>query len=162
MRGLDYYNQTVFEISHSALGAQDAIGAGGRYNTLIQDLGGEPTGAIGFALGVERIILTLGQDIQLPNKQLVYLIPLGEESKQISLQLISELRKAGICADTDFENKSLKASMRKANDLKARYVLIFGEDELKDNSVMLKDMTNSLQKKVSINSLITELTNTSA
>ena len=162
VRGLDYYNQTVFEISHSALGAQDAIGAGGRYNTLIQDLGGEPTGAIGFALGVERIILTLGQDIQLPNKQLVYLIPLGEESKQISLQLISELRKAGICADTDFENKSLKASMRKANDLKARYVLIFGEDELKDNSVMLKDMTNSLQKKVSINSLITELTNTSA
>lgn len=154
VRGLDYYTGTVFEISHKDLGAQDALGAGGSYNNLVKELGGPDVGAIGFAFGVERLLLVSNPQLAVPNNRLTYLITLGKEAKNEGLLLMSKLRKSGISCDTDYEGKSLKGAMRKANDLKAAYVLIIGEDELKKGIVTLKDMARGEQKEVSVEELI--------
>jgi histidyl-tRNA synthetase len=155
VRGLDYYTRTVFEIKHPDLGPQqDALGAGGRYDNLVKELGGPETGAIGFAFGVERLLLAQGQ-IQLDKlEDLVYIITLGDPARDKGLELLQGLRKAGIPSDTDYENRSLKGAMRKANDLGAKFVLIIGEDELKEASVTLKDMAKSTQEKISQAKLI--------
>ncbi len=157
VRGLDYYTRTVFEIIHGDLGAQDAIGAGGRYDNLVNELGGPELGAMGFAFGVERLLLTAHPAPAKKQPAIVYLISLGEESKLISLKIMSDLRRAGIACDTDYENRSLKAAMRKANDNQAGYVLIIGEDEIKKGVVTLKDMGSGEQKEVSRDDLIKEL-----
>lgn len=157
VRGLDYYTRTVFEIKHSLLGAQDAIGAGGRYDNLIKELGGEDKGAVGFAFGIERLLLVTSHQSAVSGQNLVYIIALGEKAKEESLKLLSNLRKSGIAADTDYENKSLKAAMRKASDLKANFVLILGENELNKSTIMLKDMLKSTQEEIPINILIDEL-----
>jgi histidyl-tRNA synthetase len=158
VRGLDYYTRTVFEISHENLGAQDAMGAGGRYDSLVKELGGPDLGAIGFAFGVERLLLvTRSQSHQVTSKNLVYVMTLGEEAKYKGLKLLDELRRAGISCDTDYENKSLKGAMRKANDLGAAFVLILGEDELKKDVITLKNMASGEQKEVKAQELIKEL-----
>jgi len=157
VRGLDYYTRTVFEIKHRGLGAQDAIGAGGRYDNLVSELGGPQLGAIGFAFGVERVLMASSHSLDIVNSKLVYVISLGDEAKKINLKLINDIRKAGIACDTDYENKSLKASMRKANDIKARFVLIIGDDEIKKGFVSIKDMSSSIQKEVPVDNLINEL-----
>jgi histidyl-tRNA synthetase len=158
VRGLDYYTGTVFEISHENLGAQDAIGAGGRYNNLVEQLGGPKLGAIGFAFGVERLLLAAGTpECRNAKDDLVYLITLGDKAKLEGAKILHELRKNGIKSDADYEGKSLKGAMRSANDLGARRVLIIGEDELKDNAVTLKEMSSGVQKQLKISDLITEL-----
>jgi histidyl-tRNA synthetase len=157
VRGLDYYNRTVFEITHQDLGSQDAIGAGGRYNNLVRELGGPDLGAIGFAFGVERLLLvpnTLNQNLP---KKLVYLITLGEAAKPAGLRILNQLRSAQIPADMDYLNKSLKGAMRCATDAGSAYVLILGDDELKKNLISVKDMAKSTQKEVAIENLIEEL-----
>lgn len=157
VRGLDYYTRTVFEVIHNRLGAQDALGAGGRYDNLVGDLGGNDTGAMGFAFGIERLLLVLKVKSSLSAPNLVYIISLGQEARVGGLKLLDNLRKAGIASDTDYENKSLKGAMRKANDLGARFVLIIGEDELKKNVVTLKDMVSGKQQEVNKEKLINEL-----
>ncbi|MDD5431495.1 MAG: histidine--tRNA ligase [Candidatus Omnitrophica bacterium] len=157
VRGLDYYTQTVFEVKHKDLGSQDAIGAGGRYDNLVKELGGEQTGAIGFAFGVERLMLVSKLQNQKIPKNLVFVITLGDEAKAQGLVLLNNLRNAGIPADTDYEGKSLKGAMRLANDLEAKYVLILGDNEIKKNVVMLKDMASGEQKEIGISNLISEL-----
>lgn len=158
VRGLDYYTRTVFEITHSDLGAQDALGAGGRYDNLVRQLGGPDVGAMGFALGVERLLLVSKcQSVKVRGENLVYIISLGEKARIKNLKLLDGLRKAGITADTDYENKSLKGAMRKAGDLQAGYVLIVGEDELKKNTVTLKDMSSGVQKEVKTEDILKEL-----
>ncbi len=157
VRGLDYYNQTVFEISHQGLGSQDALGAGGRYNNLVEELGGPSMGAIGFAFGMERLLLVAGNADQLAPKKLIYLITLGEAAQITGLKILNRLRCAGIRADMDYLNKSLKGAMRSANDAQAALVLILGEDELKKNTVSLKNMANHTQKEVSLDNLVEEL-----
>jgi histidyl-tRNA synthetase len=151
VRGLDYYTRTVFEFKHDQLGPQqDALGAGGRYDGLVQELGGPQTPAIGFAFGVERLNLAVGSPGTAAKDNLVYLVTLGEQARFQGMKILADLRSNGICADTDYENKSLKAAMRKANDLGAAFVLILGDDELKENAVMVKDMKNGTQEKVSL------------
>ena len=158
VRGLDYYTGTVFEIAHEKLGAQDALGAGGRYNNLVKELGGPDIGAIGFAFGVERLLLvTRAPEHRSTSGKLVYLISLGEKAKDEGLKLLDDLRKKGIACDTDYEGKSLKGAMRRANDLGARFVLILGEDELKKNVVTLKDMASGEQKEIKSGELMREL-----
>lgn len=157
VRGLDYYTRTVFEIKHKELGAQDAIAAGGRYDNLVKELGGPDIGAIGFAFGMERLLLVSRLKVGGLSKNLVYVISLGEEAKKQSINLLDTLRKAGIASDTDYENRSLKGAMRKANDLGAKFVVIIGEDELKKNAVMLKDMASGEQKEVNTEDLIKSL-----
>ncbi len=157
-RGLDYYTGTVFEITHEALGAQDALGAGGRYNNLVKELGGPDVGAVGFAFGVERLLLITELENRITaSKNLIYLITLGLEAKKEGLKLLNNLREKGMASDTDYENKSLKASMRKANDLNARFVLIIGDDELKKDVVTLKDMVSGEQKEIKQENLIESL-----
>ncbi len=156
VRGLDYYTRTVFEIKHDGLGAQDAIGAGGRYDNLIKELGGPDTGAIGFAFGVERLLLA-GEKPQTVNNNLVYVISLGQEAKKEAAKLLNILRANGIACDTDYEGKSLKAAMRKANDLNAKFVLMLGDNELKSQSVSLKNMQTGEQKEIKQSDLIPEL-----
>ena len=157
VRGLDYYNRTVFEITHSNLGSQDAIGAGGRYNNLVRQLGGPDLGGIGFAFGVERLLLAAETLVNTPQKKLVYLITLGKAAKEAGIKILNQLRKSGIACDTDFLNKSLKAALRAANDAGANTVLILGDDELKNNLITLRDMTKSTQKEVKIENLSEEL-----
>jgi histidyl-tRNA synthetase len=154
VRGLDYYTRTVFEITHSGLGAQDALCAGGRYDNLVKELGGPDVGAMGFAFGVERLLLAAGSKPQVSGKNLVYLITLGDEAKQCGLKLLDTLRKNAIASDTDYENKSLKGAMRAANDSGAKLVLIIGENELKKNVVTLKDMGSGEQKEVKYEDLV--------
>ena len=157
VRGLDYYNRTVFEITHSDLGSQDAIGAGGRYNNLVQELGGPELGAIGFAFGVERLLLVANTLKQNSEKKLVYLITLGDAAKGAGIKILHQLRSANIPAETDYLNKSLKGAMRAANDAGATFVLILGDDELKKNTISLKDMSKGTQKEVSLQNLTEEL-----
>ncbi|MBI4707795.1 MAG: histidine--tRNA ligase [Candidatus Omnitrophica bacterium] len=158
VRGLDYYTGTVFEISHPDLGAQDALGAGGRYNNLVKELGGPDLGAIGFAFGVERLLLCMqNAAVKTQKSNLVYIISLGQTARKETIKLLDLLRKNDIIADIDYENKSLKAAMRKANDLGAKFVLIVGDDELKKGVVMLKDMQKGEQKEVNFSDLLKEL-----
>ena len=161
VRGLDYYTGTVFEFKHEGLGPQqDALGAGGRYDTLVKELGGPELGAIGFAFGVERLLLASGEQMRESAAACqVYLITLGEQARQAGIPLLAELRSAGISADTDYENKSLKASMRRANDLGCLTVLILGDDELKENCVMIKDMAKGGQEKLPLGQLTAHLKN---
>lgn len=159
VRGLDYYTRTVFEIKHEALGAQDALGAGGRYDNLLSELGGPNLGAIGFALGIERLLLVSGLKCQVPGKQLVYLIALGQQAKLKIFKIAADLRKQQIPCDINLNYglKSLKSALRKSNDLNARFTLILGEDELKKDVVALKDMDSGEQKEVKTEDLIEEL-----
>jgi len=155
VRGLDYYTRTVFEIKHNQLGSQDALGAGGRYDNLVKELGGTETGAIGFAFGMERLLLASCECLKEEKKKgnLIFFISLGEEAKRESLKLMQNLRQAGYCCDTDYEARSLKGAMRLADSRNARYVLIIGEDELKKSMVTVKDMETGKQAMVSFNDL---------
>lgn len=159
VRGLDYYTRTVFEIKHSSLGAQDAIAAGGRYDTLIEELGGPALPAMGFAFGVERLLLAAGRNKQssVMERNLVYLISLGKDAKIAGLRLLNSLRNENIACDTDYENRSLKSGMRRANDLGAKIVLIIGDNELKNNTVSFKNMVSGEQKEVAQGNIASEL-----
>lgn len=158
VRGLDYYTRTVFEFKHSGLGSQDALGAGGRYDTLVADLGGPRLGAIGFAFGIERLLLASSQgEFDGPQGKLTYVISLGEEPARQAALILKELRMAGIACDTDYESRSLKGALRRANDLKARYVVILGQDELHKGVVVLKDMSSGQQKEIKPSELAREL-----
>lgn len=157
VRGLDYYTKTVFEITHESLGSQDAIGAGGRYDNLVKELGGPDLGAMGFAFGMERLLLVTSCKSQVTSRNLTFMITLGEAAKAEGIKLINKLRKEGIPCDTDYESKSLKGAMRRANDLGANFVLIIGDDELRNNVVTLKNMKSSEQKQVGLADLVKEL-----
>jgi histidyl-tRNA synthetase len=148
VRGLDYYTQTVFEITHHGLGSQDAIGAGGRYNNLVHELGGAEAGAIGFALGVERLLLATGIKADVDEKNLVYLVTLGDRAREEGVKISYSLREAGIPSDMDYEGRSIKGAMRKASDLKARFAVIIGDNEIEKGVVTLKNMLSGEQKEV--------------
>jgi len=155
VRGLDYYTRTVFEITHDSLESQqNAIGAGGRYDNLIKEVGGPDLGAIGFAFGMERLFLVMQEGLKPQSKPLIYAIGLGDEARKQCLLILDELRKNGIASDTDYENKSIKGAMRKANDLGAEYVLILGDDEIKKNTIMLKQMSSGKQEEVKREELV--------
>jgi len=150
VRGLDYYTHTVFEISHTGLGSQDALGAGGRYDNLIEELGGPKAGAVGFALGMERMLLTKGgTEIPLDSVVDVFLASRGESCIEQAVILLNQLRHLGISSDMSYEpDASFKSQTRLADKLKAKYVLFLGEDELKEKAITLKDMQSGQQEKV--------------
>lgn len=151
VRGLDYYTRTVFEIIQSDLGAKDAICAGGRYNNLIQELGGKYSPAIGFAFGIERLILALNGKIPGTSSSLdVFIAIAGKGLYRDAFKLTDSLRQKGISCDIDYEERSLKAQMKKAERLQARFVIIFGEEEFARNRVVVRDMRNREQKEVDV------------
>ena len=152
VRGLDYYTHTVFEISHSSLGSQDALGAGGRYNDLAEQLGGPSVAATGFSFGVERIGLVLPEECKTATESLdVFVIPLDEVSCQKAFQLTDLLRKAGFLSEINYDPEiSLKGQMRLANKVGSQHVVILGENELKQECVTLKYMDSGEQQEVSV------------
>ncbi len=146
VRGLDYYALTTFEVSCSALGAQNAIGAGGRYNGLFQTLGGPDTPAVGFAIGLERVILAL-PDSMLPSPDpWVFIASFGERGKTAGLSLLDSLRAKHVKADTDSHATTLRSLLRSADRLGAPYVAILGDDEVAADRVVLRDMTTKEQE----------------
>jgi histidyl-tRNA synthetase len=156
VRGLDYYTRTVFEIQPEAEGAQSTIGAGGRYDDLIEELGGKPAPAIGFAAGIERIIGNLKkQNLPVPPLPgpLVFMAFLGEAAKDAAVKLAGDLRKAGISLVQAPGNKSLKAQLRQANTLGVRYTVIIGDEEIQSGTAQLREMSSSQQKSVPQNEL---------
>jgi histidyl-tRNA synthetase len=161
VRGLDYYTRTVFEIQPEEEGGQSTIGGGGRYDGLIGELGGKPTPAIGFATGIERIILNLKkQNISVPENPpvQVFIAFMGESARDEAIRLAAGLRQKDISVTTAAGEKSLKAQLRQANALGARYAVIIGEDEVKGGTVTLRDMTGASQENIPASALIKRLT----
>ncbi len=151
VRGLDYYTRTVFEIQPKDGGAQSTLAGGGRYDDLIEELGGKPTPALGFAAGMERIILNLKkQKVAVPPlpKPGVFIAYLGDEAKERAIKLSSNLRQAGIGVIEALGSKSLKSQLRQANSLGVGFAVIIGEEEVKTGTVILRDMTSAEQKSV--------------
>jgi histidyl-tRNA synthetase len=153
VRGLDYYTKTAFEFTAEGLGAQNTIAAGGRYDGLVEALGGPPTPAVGFALGIERVaaLLHLGSEIARP--PVVFLAVLGEAASRRLAGLLTVLRDAGIRTETDYDRGSLKSQMRKADRLGARYTVILGDDELARDAAAVRDMATKTQHDVPLATL---------
>jgi len=146
VRGLDYYTKTAFEITSSALGSQDAIAGGGRYDKLVEQLGGPETDAVGFAIGMERLI-SLVPDLKEKTRTGVYAIALGGKEKKIALRLLQSLRQENIRGEINYRD-SLKSCLKKASKGMYRFALIFGEEELQNDEVTIKDLDSGEQKKL--------------
>jgi len=159
VRGLDYYVRTIFEIKAEGLGAQDTVAAGGRYDFLLKELGGQHLPAIGFAIGLERWAISIFGDKE--NKGIfssekfleklcpdVFIILLGKELLMNGLKLATLLRKKGLRCEVTYEEKSLKAQLKNADKLSAKYSLILGEEEIKKRSAILRDMRKGIQKDI--------------
>jgi histidyl-tRNA synthetase len=148
VRGFDYYTSTTFEVLSNDLGAQNAIFGGGRYDRLVEQLGGKPTPAIGFACGLERLSMILEKNnYAFPENEKTeyYFVTIGQEAKVYSLNLMKRLRDKGIICETDFMNRSVKAQMKEANKSGAKYVIVIGEDEIKNNRFKVKNMAESTE-----------------
>lgn len=160
VRGLDYYTKTAFEIISGELGAQNAIGGGGRYDDLVEELGGKSTPAVGFAAGIERMIITINQQkVEWPaEKGLdVFVAKVDEKNKDTAFRLLQKMRNAGLSADMDYSEGSLKSQMRIANKIGVKFTIIVGEEELSKNMVILRNMQTKEQKGIKIDSIIDEL-----
>ena len=157
VRGLDYYTRTAFEIVAKQLGAQNAVCGGGRYDDLVEEMGGKSVPAIGFAAGLERVVEILkaeSRQSKIENRIGLFIATIGDEARQVGFDLLTKAREKGISADIDFQGKSLKAQMKAADRLGARYVYIIGDDELKNKSAVLKNMSTAEQKEVSFGELL--------
>ncbi len=160
VRGLDYYTKTAFEIQYKPLGAQSAVCGGGRYDGLIEEVGGPATPGIGFAMGMERVLLALESQNLLPQEQEsidVFAVCPQQEIFPDVFKAVINLRRAGFKAEFDFQGRSMKAQMKQANKTNAKYVLIFGEDEFARGQVVLRNMSNSEQTEIAITDIITKL-----
>ncbi len=157
VRGLDYYTRTVFEIQvKDGLGAQNAIGGGGRYDKLIEISGGKPTPALGFAVGMERILLALEDQEALPahpRQKQIYVAYPNEHTKAEAFFVVQRLRSEGFVVETDYQGRSLKSQLKLANKLQVAYVAILGEDEIAQKSVRLKDMDKGTEELVAYDNL---------
>ncbi|WP_418964661.1 histidine--tRNA ligase [Cetobacterium sp.] len=152
VRGLDYYSSTVYEIVTNKLGSQGTVLGGGRYDNLLKQLGDKDIPAFGFAAGVERIMMLLGEDF--PKRELdVYIAWLGESTMDCAFKLANDLRLAGKSVVIDYASKGMKAHMKKADKVGAKNVIIIGEDEMNKGVVMLKDFINRTQEEVSIENI---------
>jgi len=159
VRGLDYYSRTVFEWTSDKLGAQSAICGGGRYDGLVEKLGGKSTPAAGFAIGTERLVelLTIEQLCQKRERQDVYIVQTSESALEIGLSLAMEMRDAGISVISNIGSTGFKSQLKKADRSGARLALLIGENELQTNSVTVKQLDNGKQFTVSIENLLTEI-----
>lgn len=161
VRGLDYYTKTAYEIVSKALGSQDALVGGGRYDLLVNELGGKPTPSVGFAAGIERLLMVLektkGFKSEPPHLKL-FLAVADEKSRTAVFKKAMNLRNEGISCDIDLLNRSLKAQMREADRQLAEYVVVIGENEIKSDCAMLKNMKTGTQEEISFKDIQTYLT----
>ncbi len=148
VRGLDYYTKTVFEaVSSDGLGSQNAVGAGGRYNNLVEQITGKKFHGIGFALGVERLVLLLNQDESeiAPD---FFIVTLGESSLNIGIKIYLELTQKGFRGEFDYQLKGFKHQLKKADKYKSKFCIIIGENEVKSNKVIVKNMLTGVQQEI--------------
>ncbi len=156
VRGLDYYTKTAFEITSSALGSQDALAGGGRYDLLVEELGGKPTPGIGFAAGMERLMMALakiGTPLPADLNPILYIVTTDESSRRWAFTIASSLRSKGLRVEIDYLGRSVKAQMREANRQEARYSVVIGETELQTQEARLKDMKTGEESPVNLNEL---------
>lgn len=157
VRGLDYYTRTAFEMVSEHLGAQDALGGGGRYDGLAEELGGDPTPGVGFGSGLERFLLAMAnQGLELPKEKRadVFISTMGDAAKLKGMGLCIQLRSKGLICEQELLGRSLKAQLREAGKINARYAVIIGEDEMSKGVVTLKDMDGHEQKEISFADLV--------
>ncbi|UAL51150.1 MULTISPECIES: histidine--tRNA ligase [Metabacillus] len=158
VRGLDYYNHTAFEIMSDAegFGAITTLCGGGRYNGLVEDVGGPETPGIGFGLSIERFLAALdAENVELPIEQSIdcFVVALGDKAKDRSVSLVYELRKAGLTAEKDYEDKKMKAQFKAADRFKAKFVAVLGDDEIEKNIISVKNMETGSQVEVALDEL---------
>ena len=162
VRGLDYYTRTVYEICHAALGARDAVCGGGRYDGLVEEVGGPATPGVGFAIGMEAALLAISKSRETEdtpaNEIDVYVTTIQREDRPVALKVCQALRHAGLRADMDYELKSLKAQMRAASRLGAPWAMILGPDEIAQNAVTLRNMEHSVEERLTLYEAIGKIT----
>lgn len=161
VRGLDYYTKTTFEFVHDGLGAQSGIGGGGRYDGLMEQLGGQALSGIGFGLGVDRAVLALeaeGKTIPgVDERAAVFGVALGQEAKKKMVGIINDLRSEGISSDMSYGDRGLKGAMKGADRAGARYALVLGDQELENGTVALKDLQAHEQEDIAISDIVSVL-----
>ena len=160
VRGLDYYTGTAFEFVHNQLGAQATICGGGRYDGLMETLGGQSLSGIGFGLGIDRTLLALeAEGFELTDRQYLdlFIIPIGEKARMRAIELANEVRIGGFVADISYGDRALKGSMKAADKLSAHYVLVLGDDEINSDSGKLKKMSDGNEISITLGSLVSEM-----
>lgn len=153
VRGFDYYTKTAFEFVSGELGAQNAIAGGGRYDNLVKEIGGPDTPGIGFGMGLDRLALTLeslGVELPIERGITAFVAGLGEQGHEAAVDLVWQLRSSGIKADMDYTGRSLKAQMKVADKLGAKYAVILGEDEIANQVAAVREMATSEQKTIAL------------
>ena len=153
VRGLDYYSRTVFEFITTGIGAQSTVCGGGRYDGLVEQIGGPKLPGIGFAMGINRLVLSMqnGSNYVKPDKSpALYIATMGEAASLEAVKLCSALRAKGYIAETDIVGRSLKAQMKYANKLSAKYVLILGDSEVESGKAQLRNMADSAQTEIEL------------
>ena len=157
VRGLDYYTKTVFEFVSNAIGAQGTVCGGGRYDRLVEEVGGKPTPAVGFGMGLERLLIVLESQglLEKAPKENVdyYLASIGENALNFTLKLANKLRQKGKSVEFDLMSKSVKAQMKYANKIEAKYVIVVGDDEILSGKVRVKDMASGNEEEIEIKDL---------
>ncbi len=151
VRGFDYYTKTAFEIQSPDLGAQNALGGGGRYNALVEEMGGPPTPGIGFGLGVERILIALqalGAEMPVPHGPRAFVVTQGDAARAVGVALLARLRAANVAAEIEYGARSLGKQMKSADRARARYALIIGDDEVAAGMVQFKNLAEGWQHTV--------------
>jgi len=160
VRGLDYYNRTVFEFYGQREGAQASLGGGGRYDQLVETLGGTPTPAFGFGIGLERLLLETEAAGVLPAPNMskrVYIVSIGEPARLASFKLIEELLNAGIAATGSVDRDGIGGQLARASKLGVPYAVIMGQKEVQEGTVLLRDMSNTAQETLPLKGIIPEL-----
>jgi histidyl-tRNA synthetase len=159
VRGLDYYTRTAWEIQTTTLGAQSAVAGGGRYDRLVEELGGPSTPAIGFAIGFDRLVEVMEQlDTQVCEKGPdLFIVSLGADAQAYAFEWSCRLNTMGIRTDSDFRGKSMKALMKRANKVNAAFVLIIGDNELAQKKLVLRNMATKEQTEIGLDNLVNDL-----
>lgn len=156
VRGLDYYTNMIFEIRSESLGSQDALCGGGRYDNLVEDLGGKSTSAVGFAAGMERLMIAMEKenlfDDEL-NKLDIYVAIMNENVRNESMKIVKDIRSNNFSVDTDFQRRSVKAMMREANRKKAKFSIVIGENEIQSGEIKIKTMSDGSENTVKIDEI---------
>lgn len=157
VRGLDYYSRTVFEFTSDAAGAQGTVLGGGRYDSLLEQMGEKPVPAVGFAAGIERLIMVMAAEkvaLAGRRREKCYLLGMDGQSRAKAFTLAQTLRKSGVPCETDLMNRSVKAQFKYADKAQARFVVVLGEQELQEGAAQVKDMKNSSSERVKFEELV--------
>lgn len=160
VRGMDYYTRTAFELTSPDLGSQDALAGGGRYDLLVEEIGGKPTSAVGFAAGMERLLIACEElNISLAEKSILdlYIVSLGEDARNWALSFLPELRAHGLSASMDYVGRSMKAQMKEANRELTHFTLIVGENELTNGTLILRNMVKSEEVTLSAKEVLSAI-----